>query len=462
MENQVQAPERPSGVPGNGKHDATEGGGTSTHVNTAYLESLKSHYEHDYNTLFKHAVSIVHSREVADDIVQDAYTRTIAAMQAGTKIEHLGAWLNRCVRNLAFEHVGNKKSLPLVEDLDTVEKSSLAEITYNKQGFEKVFQAARRLSPDQRSTFVLSVLKGMDYDEIAIDQGRGLEAVRQLLFRARRNIREAVSPDSFFAATLARPVHVLVKEGRALRDQIAAKLSNVQASVTTFAQSSAEAISQPSTALVAGTAVIVAISTPTLIADNKAPDPVIENGTPPAVVVSPTSPKPAPTPTETKDAKPPGKGPVKSEPPPPAIAPIGVDEPNGIVPDRPSTAPRGRNRTPGADADNTDTSDVVDTPSNDQPPVDTGSELTTPSFGGGGGSGSGDSGSSSGSSGGGGGSGDSGSSSGSSGGGGGGGDAVPTDPADGGGSGGGGSSGGSSGGGGGSSGGSSGGGGGGG
>ncbi len=127
MDNQIRSPESSKSMPENGKPLASSGSGINTHLDASSLESLKDHYEHDHDSLFNHAVSIVHSHEVADDIVQDAYTRTIAALQQDTEIEHLGAWLNRCVRNLSLQHVKKKKALPLREDLDLAGNESMQE-----------------------------------------------------------------------------------------------------------------------------------------------------------------------------------------------------------------------------------------------------------------------------------------------------------------------------------------------
>lgn len=257
---------------------------------------IEHHYEHDYTSLYNHALSIVRSPEVAEDVVQEAYTRTMAMIQRGTEIDQLSAWLNRCVRNIALTQSKKNVPLPLKDDLDLVDESSTSDLAQTRQRFKKVWSAAKRLSPDQKSAFILAEVRGLNYSEIASAQDRRLESVRQLLFRARQNIRSAVGPDSFVSVPLMRVdrVQTWVREtSRALRDQVFTKLNSADPSITGFLQRTAEAIYQPATSLMVAAVMVVALNAaePVIGTDPSSGTPA---STPPAFVAPGTSDSTAP------------------------------------------------------------------------------------------------------------------------------------------------------------------------
>lgn len=57
---------------------------------------------------------------------------------------------------------------------------------------EEIFDALKALKPAHRSTFLLAAVHGYDYREIAVKTGRSEEGVRQLIYRARRQLRDTV------------------------------------------------------------------------------------------------------------------------------------------------------------------------------------------------------------------------------------------------------------------------------
>jgi RNA polymerase sigma-70 factor (ECF subfamily) len=146
------------------------------------------------------AYRMLGSRADAEDIVQEAWLRW-AEVDEST-VEHAGAFLSRLVTNLCLDklrsaatrreqYVGVWLPEPLLEDeeifgwMPSPEKQ--AEFAQDVSvGF---MLALERLSPLERAAFLLHDVFDLDYDEIARHLDRSEAACRQLISRARRNIK---------------------------------------------------------------------------------------------------------------------------------------------------------------------------------------------------------------------------------------------------------------------------------
>jgi RNA polymerase sigma-70 factor (ECF subfamily) len=146
------------------------------------------------------AYRMLGSRAEAEDIVQEAWLRWAEVDEAG--VQHAGAFLSRLVTNLCLDklrsaaaqreqYVGVWLPEPLLEDealfgwMPGPEKQ--AEFA---QDVSIAFMLAlERLSPLERAAFLLHDVFDMDYDEIARHLDRSEASCRQLISRARKNIK---------------------------------------------------------------------------------------------------------------------------------------------------------------------------------------------------------------------------------------------------------------------------------
>jgi RNA polymerase sigma-70 factor (ECF subfamily) len=146
------------------------------------------------------AYRMLGSRAEAEDIVQEAWLRWAEVDEAG--VQHAGAFLSRLVTNLCLDklrsaaaqreqYVGVWLPEPLLEDealfgwMPGPEKQ--AEFA---QDVSIAFMLAlERLSPLERAAFLLHDVFDLDYDEIARHLDRSEASCRQLISRARKNIK---------------------------------------------------------------------------------------------------------------------------------------------------------------------------------------------------------------------------------------------------------------------------------
>ena len=146
------------------------------------------------------AYRMLGSRAEAEDIVQEAWLRWAEVDEAG--VQHAGAFLSRLVTNLCLDklrsaaaqreqYVGVWLPEPLLEDEDlfgwTPSPETQAELA---QDVSVAFMLAlERLSPVERAAFLLHDVFDLDYDEVARHLDRSEATCRQLISRARKNVK---------------------------------------------------------------------------------------------------------------------------------------------------------------------------------------------------------------------------------------------------------------------------------
>ncbi len=146
------------------------------------------------------AYRMLGSRAEAEDIVQEAWLRWAEVDEAS--VDHAGAFLSRLVTNLCLDklrsaaaqreqYVGVWLPEPLLEDEGlfgwTPSPETQAEFA---QDVSVAFMLAlERLSPLERAAFLLHDVFDMDYGEIAGHLDRSEAACRQLISRARKNVK---------------------------------------------------------------------------------------------------------------------------------------------------------------------------------------------------------------------------------------------------------------------------------
>ncbi len=146
------------------------------------------------------AYRMLGSRAEAEDIVQEAWLRW-AEVDAAT-IQHEGAFLSRLVTNLCLDrlrsavvqreqYVGVWLPEPMLEDeaLFGWAPGPEKQAEFAQDVSIAFMLALERLSPLERAAFLLHDVFDLDYDEVARHLDREEAACRQLISRARKNIK---------------------------------------------------------------------------------------------------------------------------------------------------------------------------------------------------------------------------------------------------------------------------------
>jgi RNA polymerase sigma-70 factor (ECF subfamily) len=150
------------------------------------------------NSAFNLAYWILHSREDAEDAVQDAYVRAFRAFDtfAGANAR---AWLLAIVRNVAYNALeARKRSRSLItmseelsfrDGVDAVSQEPSPEaIIIVQEGQQLLLDALTQLSRVHRDILVLREMEGLSYAEISQITGTAIGTVMSRLSRARAEL----------------------------------------------------------------------------------------------------------------------------------------------------------------------------------------------------------------------------------------------------------------------------------
>lgn len=146
------------------------------------------------------AVRIVGNRAVAEEIVQETFTRAWTHAPNWRPQGEIGrafaAWLSRVTTNLAIDQVRRPKNLPIEDAPEPVDPASDAVDTLiARQKMARLQAALATLPPRQRAAIALTYDQGLSNIEGAAALETSVGAFELLLVRARRALRIAMTED---------------------------------------------------------------------------------------------------------------------------------------------------------------------------------------------------------------------------------------------------------------------------
>lgn len=146
-------------------------------------------FETERSRLTAIATRILDSTVDADDVVQQAHLRFVAA----EGIDDPPAWLTTVVTRLCLDQLRKRRTRDTAETSAAPDESASIDPEADALLAERIGGAMQivldTLAPAERAAFVLHDLFGYSFDEISAILGRSGTAVRQLASRARRKVQ---------------------------------------------------------------------------------------------------------------------------------------------------------------------------------------------------------------------------------------------------------------------------------
>jgi RNA polymerase sigma-70 factor (ECF subfamily) len=150
---------------------------------------VEAWHEH-HDRLVARAARMLADEGAAEDVVQEAFRRLDRV--SPDEIGDIGGWLAVVVRRLCLNrmhaayarHEAVGTEMAVVSEADPADRVTLDDEVQSALGL-----VLERLTPGERTAFVLHDVFGFPFDTIATIVGRSPAAVRQLASRARRSIR---------------------------------------------------------------------------------------------------------------------------------------------------------------------------------------------------------------------------------------------------------------------------------
>ncbi len=130
-------------------------------------------------------------RDRAEDVVQDALTKAHSALRSSDAEIHLRPWLYTIVRNTALNDLRDEPRHDRVtEDFDGVPQPP--QVAEHREELAELVRSLQGLPDSQREALIKREMAGESHEEIASSLGTTPGAVRGLIFRARRALRDGV------------------------------------------------------------------------------------------------------------------------------------------------------------------------------------------------------------------------------------------------------------------------------
>lgn len=158
-------------------------------------EKFAALYETHADSVFRQCYFRVGDRDIALDLMQEAFMRTWDYIQKGNLIENDKAFLFKVANNLIKDHWRKKK--PILER--DMEEGFLINIASTELGeddraeYELVLRAVDRIEPIYRDILILRYVEGYAVKEIAMELGISENNASVRINRALKKIKELLS-----------------------------------------------------------------------------------------------------------------------------------------------------------------------------------------------------------------------------------------------------------------------------
>lgn len=153
--------------------------------------SLREVFDTEESPLLRYAHGLVGQRETAEDLVQEAFLRLHAHWD---EVIHPRAWLFRCIRNLALNHLrDHRRETPLEGGREWESQSPGAEETLGKlEAIGALQLLVAELQEDDRALISLKYRDGLKYEQISERTGLSIGNVGYKLHHALKNLADSL------------------------------------------------------------------------------------------------------------------------------------------------------------------------------------------------------------------------------------------------------------------------------
>jgi RNA polymerase sigma-70 factor (ECF subfamily) len=196
----------------NGKRPMTEGTALEL-ARTGRPEAYGFLYERNFDRILRLARRYVHSREDAEDVAQDTFTKALAAISTYDPAFGSGfqAWINRICINCAIDFLRSKKrragvgrvSLEALPQEPPSAVPSPEQIVIDRRTTARVNDAVDHLSPRQQIIFTMRYRDHMDIRQIALRLDCSEGNIRAHLFRSTHKLKNHFRPAAWGPESLS-------------------------------------------------------------------------------------------------------------------------------------------------------------------------------------------------------------------------------------------------------------------
>jgi RNA polymerase sigma-70 factor (ECF subfamily) len=156
-------------------------------------EATRLLYERHSGRIFGYCLSLLGSREEAEDAVQTTFMNVQRGLDRGVIPQFELAWLFKIARNVCYnrsESSSRRRRVEAADDLDSLQEVVASPERSASLSVAELTRVLGAIPERQRRALLLREFQGMSYEEIAGELGVSVAAVETLLFRARRSVAD--------------------------------------------------------------------------------------------------------------------------------------------------------------------------------------------------------------------------------------------------------------------------------
>jgi RNA polymerase sigma-70 factor (ECF subfamily) len=152
-------------------------------------------YDQYAKGMYHVALRIVQNSHLAEDIMQDSMITAFTKMNQWNRTATFGAWLKRIVVNNSLSHLRKNGKYDLINYDDVayeMEQTTDEDIDIEAAGItaDQVLEVLKTLKDSYREILTLSLIEGMDNDEISEILGISNGMCRTTISRAKESLRK--------------------------------------------------------------------------------------------------------------------------------------------------------------------------------------------------------------------------------------------------------------------------------
>ena len=144
-------------------------------------------YDATSGPILGYLVAVTNRRDVAEDLLQETYTRFLSSSRTALDPTETRRYLFRIATNLLRDRWRRNDHQPFAEPPEPTH-------TPNPDTSLDIRTALQRLKPRERELLWLAYVEGMDHREIAASTGLQPLSIRLLLYRARKKAALLLNP----------------------------------------------------------------------------------------------------------------------------------------------------------------------------------------------------------------------------------------------------------------------------
>jgi len=149
-------------------------------------DAFRAFYDRTSGALWGYLSRISGDRQVADDLLQEAYYRLLKANTAFESENHRRNYLYRIATNLVRD--SRRRPKPLFAEAVEMADIAAPDSHADTESRQDVRRALGRMKPRERALLWLAYANGSSHAEIADVLGLKTASIKLLLFRARRKL----------------------------------------------------------------------------------------------------------------------------------------------------------------------------------------------------------------------------------------------------------------------------------